>query len=255
MRIGLIIELARRDFTERYSGSLLGATWNLVMPAVMIFIYTIVFSRVMGARMPGISSTYSFGIYLVAGMLPWSAFANTLNRSAGVFTDKKNIISKMPVSLTTLPLYIVISECITLCIGFTLYIALLYGLGIGLPRYALLLPFIVAAQQIFAYSLGLLLATLNVFLRDMREVTQVVTQLWFWFTPIVYMPSILPPRFAEYLVLNPAYFFTHAYQDIFFHGVAPNVSLLLSLTFLGHGMLFFSLWAFRKLEKDVRDFI
>ena len=255
MRAGLIFELARRDFTERYSGSLLGAVWNLIMPAVMIFIYTIIFSRIMGARMPGISSAYSFGIYLIAGILPWNAFANTLNRSAGVFIDKKNIISKMPVSLATLPLYIVISECITLGIGLTIYFFLLYWLGIGLPRFVLLLPFIIAVQQLFAFALGLLLATLNVFLRDLREVTNVVTQIWFWFTPIIYMPSILPPSFAEYLSFNPAYFFTHAYQNIFFHGISPDMKLLLALTLLGHGTLFFSLWTFRKLEKDVRDFI
>ncbi|MCL1941002.1 MAG: ABC transporter permease [Synergistaceae bacterium] len=255
MRASLIFELAKRDFTERYSGSLLGAAWNFIMPAVMIFIYTIIFSRVMGAKMPGISSAYSFGIYLIAGILPWNAFANTLNRSAGVFTDKKNIISKMPVSLATLPLYIVISECITLFIGFAIYISLLYGLGVGLNRFVLLLPFIVAVQQVFAYALGLLLATLSVFLRDLREAANVVTQIWFWFTPIVYMPSILPESFADFLFLNPAYYFTHAYQDIFFHGIAPNMSFLLYLTFLGHGMLFFSLWALRRLEKDVRDFI
>jgi lipopolysaccharide transport system permease protein len=255
MRMNLIVELARRDFTERYSGSLLGAAWNLIMPAVMIFIYTVIFSRVMGAKMPGVNSTYSFGIYLIAGVLPWNAFVNTLNRASGVFIDKKNIISKMPVSLATLPLYIVLSECITLCIGFGIYIFLLYMLGVGLPRFALLLPFIVAVQQIFAYALGLLLATLSVFLRDLREVTAVVTQIWFWFTPIVYMPSILPPRFARFLSLNPAYFFTHAYQDIFFHGTAPNMKLLILLTLLGHGTLLLAIWTLRRLEKDVRDFI
>jgi len=225
------------------------------MPAVMIFIYTIIFSRIMGARMPGISSAYSFGIYLIAGILPWNAFSNTLNRSAGVFIDKRNIISKMPVSLATLPLYIVISECMTLFIGFAIYFAFLYGLGVGLPRFALLLPFIIAVQQLFAFALGLLLATLNVFLRDLREMTSVITQIWFWFTPLVYMPSILPPSFAEFLLFNPAYYFTHAYQNIFFHGIAPDMNLLIVLTLLGHGMLLFSLWTFRRLEKDVRDFI
>jgi lipopolysaccharide transport system permease protein len=225
------------------------------MPAVMIFIYTIIFSRVMGARMPGVSSTYSFGIYIIAGVLPWNAFVNTLNRSAGVFADKKNIISKMPVSLATLPLYIVISECVTLAIGFAIYVVLLYAIGVGLHRFALLLPFIIVVQQIFAYALGLFLATLSVFLRDLREVTNVMTQLWFWFTPIVYMPSILPPRFAWFLDLNPAYFFTHAYQNIFFHGTAPDAKLLVALTLIGHGALLASLWTLRRLEKDVRDFI
>jgi lipopolysaccharide transport system permease protein len=171
MRAALIIELARRDFAERYSGAALGAVWNLIMPAVMIFIYTVIFSRVMGARMPGISSAYSFGIYLIAGVLPWNAFANTLNRSSGVFIDKKNIISKVPVPLSALPLYIVLSECVTLFIGFSIYIVILCALGVGVTRYALLLPFVTAAQQVLAYALGLILATLNVFLRDLREVT------------------------------------------------------------------------------------
>jgi lipopolysaccharide transport system permease protein len=255
LRANLILELARRDFTERYSGSLLGAGWNLIMPAVMIFIYTVIFSRVMGARMPGISSTYSFGIYLIAGVLPWNAFVNTLNRSAGCFIDKKNIISKMPVSLATLPLYIVLSECITLSIGFAIYIVLLDLLGVGLPRFALLLPFVVAVQQVFAYALGLFLATLSVFLRDLREVTNIVTQIWFWFTPIVYMSSILPPRFVKFLDLNPAYFFIHAYQSIFFYGAAPDARLLVALTILGHGALLLAIWTLRRLEKDVRDFI
>ncbi|GHV44097.1 transport permease protein [Synergistales bacterium] len=255
MRANLIIELAKRDFTERYSGSLLGAAWNLIMPAVMIFIYTVIFSRVMGAKMPGINSTYSFGIYLIAGVLPWNAFANTLNRASGVFMDKKNIISKMPVSLATLPLYIVLSECVTLFIGYAIYIIILYILGVGLPRFALLLPFIIAVQQIFAYSLGLILATLSVFLRDLREVTGVITQIWFWFTPIVYMQSILPERFIKFLHLNPAFFFTQAYQNIFFHGTSPDMRFLIVLTILGHVTLLFAIWLLRKLERDVRDFI
>ncbi|GHV55535.1 transport permease protein [Synergistales bacterium] len=255
MRANLIAELAKRDFTERYSGSLLGAAWNLIMPAVMIFIYTVIFSRVMGAKMPGVNSAYSFGIYLIAGVLPWNAFANTLNRASGVFIDKKNIISKMPVPLATLPLYIVLSECVTLFIGYAVYIAILYLLGVGLPAFALLLPFIIAVQQVFAYSLGLILATLSVFLRDLREVTGVITQIWFWFTPIVYMQSILPERFAQFLRLNPAFFFTQAYQDIFFHGASPDMRLLIALTILGHITLLFAVWLLRKLERDVRDFI
>ena len=99
MRANLILELTKRDFTERYAGSFLGAFWNFIMPAVMIFIYTVIFSRVMKAKMPGVNSTYSFGIYLIAGMLPWTAFSNTILRSASVFLDKKSLIGKMPVSL------------------------------------------------------------------------------------------------------------------------------------------------------------
>lgn len=255
MRFSLIVELVRRDFSERYAGSFLGATWNLISPAVMIFIYTVIFSRVMGAKMPGVNSTYSFGVYLMAGILPWNAFTNTLNRSAGVFLDKKNIISKMPVSLAALPLYVVLSECVTFAIGYGLYLLFLLGAGIGIPRFALLLPFILAVQQILAYAMGLLLATFSVFIRDVREITGIVTQLWFWFTPLVYMPSILPERMANLLWWNPAYLFTHAYQNIFFYGIPPSTRGLIALTVLGHVLLAGAFWTFRKLERDVRDFL
>ena len=55
--------------------------WALLLPLVMIFIYTVIFSRVMGAKLPGIGSTYSYGIYLIAGVVPWTTLI-----SKGVFS-------------------------------------------------------------------------------------------------------------------------------------------------------------------------
>lgn len=81
MRRSLLLELARRDFSERYAGSVSGLLWALLLPLVMIFIYTVIFSRVMGAKLPGIGSTYSYGIYLIAGVVPWTTLI-----SKGVFS-------------------------------------------------------------------------------------------------------------------------------------------------------------------------
>lgn len=255
MRANLILELTKRDFTERYAGSFLGAFWNFIMPAVMIFIYTVIFSRVMKAKMPGVNSTYSFGIYLIAGMLPWMAFSNTILRSASVFLDKKSLIGKMPVSLAALPLYIALSECLTFTIGFAIYLAFLFGVGVGVSRFTLLMPFILAAQQIFAYALGLLLATFSVFFRDLREIVNIVVQLWFWFTPIVYMTSIFSEKLLGLLAWNPAWLFIQSYQKIFFYGIAPDFGRLAALVLLGHILLALALAILRKLEKDVRDFL
>ena len=255
MRFSLLLELARRDFSERYAGSVLGMLWALLLPLVMIFIYTVIFARVMGAKLPGIGSAYSYGIYLIAGTLPWNAFANTVSRCAGLFSDRKGIISKVPVSLASLPLYIVLAESVTFVLSLGIYVLFLSFSGIRLPGAIFWVPFILAVQQIFAYALGLLLATFSVFLRDLREVIGIVIQLWFWFTPIVYTPAILPERLKPLLLWNPAYLFVSAYQDIFFHGVVPNSLHLVSLTVLGHGLLLLALRVLRGLEKDVRDFL
>ena len=76
----------------------------------------IIFGNLMGAQLPGMSSVWGYGVYLISGLLPWMAFANTVTRSSTVFLDKKNIISKIHVDLPTLPLFIVISETITFCV-------------------------------------------------------------------------------------------------------------------------------------------
>lgn len=256
MNLGFLLELTKRDFTERYAGSVLGVFWMFIWPLVMIAIYTIVFSRVMGAKLPGISSVYSYSIYLIAGILPWTAFANTVSRSSTVFVDKRHLISKIRIFLPRLPLYVVLSETSTFVVSMFLYMGFLMLAGAEITITAVLfVPFVFAVQQIFAYALGLLFATLTVFLRDLREMIGILVQLWFWMTPIVYMRTMLPPFAETILRLNPAAYFIGAYHDIFFHGTLPNFKHLIALAILGHVLLAFAYIVFKKLEKDVRDFL
>lgn len=255
MNISLIWELTKRDFTDRYSGSVLGLFWSFIWPLVNIFIYTVIFARIMSAKLPGATGPFSYGIYLVAGLVPWIAFANTLTRAATVFVEKKSIITKLNVSLPRLPLYIVLSESITFVITFAIYFVFLVITGHGLSEYILFLPFVFVVQQIFAFGLGFLIATLNVFLRDLKEIIGIVVQVWFWFTPIVYVSSILPQTIKDVLKFNPAYLFVKSYQDILALKQLPNFIYLIVLAILGHVLLLLGYLLFKKLEKDVRDFI
>ena len=121
MNFSLILELAKRDFTERYSGSALGFMWSFIYPLINILIYMIIFGSLMGARLPGTSSIWGYGVYLIAGLVPWTAFANTVTRASTVFLDKKNIIAKIHVDLPTLPLFIVLSESVTFVVTLTIF--------------------------------------------------------------------------------------------------------------------------------------
>jgi lipopolysaccharide transport system permease protein len=256
MLVRLIFEFTKRDFTERYAGSLLGIFWAFIWPLVMIAIYTIVFSNIMGASIkPGMNKGVSYVIYLVAGIVPWTSFVNTVVRSSTVFIDKKNIITKIRASLPTLPLYIVLSESITFCISICIYVLFLLSVGYPIYQTILFLPFIFIIQQIFAYGLGLLLGVLYVFVRDIKELTNIVLQLWFWLTPIVYVIDIIPDFLKKGMQWNPAYFFINAYHDIFVYGRFPDFYHLMALTCIGPGVLFVAYILVKKLEKDMRDFI
>jgi len=255
LNLSLLIELTKRDFTERYSGSVLGVFWTFLWPLVNIFVYIVIFSQIMGARLQGSSSTYSYGIYLVAGILPWTAFANTVSRSATVLVDKKHIISKIRVNLSSLPLYVVMSESITFLITLTIYVLFLIVTNAPVHKTVFLLPAVYLVQQIFPFSLGFLISIFHVFVRDLKEVTGIVLQVWFWFTPIVYVYDILPDFAKKLVVFNPAFLFIKSYQDIFAFNRAPDFYNLLLITILAHGLLLAGYFLFKKLEKDIRDFI
>jgi len=255
VNFGLIIELAKRDFIERYSGSTLGFVWSFIYPLINILIYMVIFGNLMGARLPGTSTVWGYGIYLIAGLVPWTAFANTVSRSSTVFLDKKNIISKIHLDLPTLPLYIVLSESITFVVTLLIFIGILVITGSTISLYLIFIPVIYLIQQLFAYALGFFLGMFVVFLRDLKEVVAIVLQIWFWFTPIVYVFSILPSYVQDIMMWNPAYAFISAYHSIFIYQTMPSFFYLGIL--LGISIMFVMLdyVIFKKLEKDIRDFI
>ena len=255
MNFGLIIELTKRDFIERYSGSALGFTWSFIYPLVNILIYMIIFGNLMGARLPGMSNVWGYGIYLIAGLIPWTAFANTVTRSSTVFLEKKHIISKIHVDLPTLPIFIVLSETITFCVTFAIFLLILFITGFSFTPLLLFIPIIYLVQQVFGYALGFFLAMLVVFLRDLKEVVNISFQVWFWFTPIVYVFEILPSYAQQLLILNPMQAVVSGYHDIFVYARTPSFYFL-ALVLIGSLVLIvLDFIVYKKLEKDIRDFI
>lgn len=256
MTPALIWSFARQELVDRYAGSALGFAWAFVQPVFMMFIYIVIFGELMGSRLPGVALRDGYSIYLVAGMLPWLAFANTLARTATVFVDKKPVLSKVGLSLTMLPLFVVLAETATFVIGLALFGVYLLLAGHAPSPHLLTLPWIFLVQQMLALGIGLILAVLNVFLRDVREFSGIFVQLWFWFTPIVWTPQIMSPElFARLKMLNPMASVVTAYQAIFLGNARPDYSTLALVAVLAAATLAVGYLFVRRMEKDVRDVI
>ncbi len=255
MNFALIWELTKRDFTEQFAGSILGSLWAVIWPLVNLSIYIIIFGKLMGGHLPGSSSVYAYGIYVTVGLVPWSAFATTLQRSSSVFLDKTHIISKLNTSLPMLLVYVGLSETITFLISMSIFFLFLVLTHYHFTVNLLLVPFIYLLQQLFAFGFGLLAATLTVFVRDLKEIIGVILQFWFWFTPIVYVQQILPEFVKKIIAFNPAYVFVGAYQKIFVFNEDPSYRTLIIMTILTHVVIAVSYLVFRALERDVRDFL
>lgn len=254
--IGYIFELARQDLKERFAGSALGMTWVFLWPLVQLFIYVIIFGKIMGGRLPGNSQMYAYGIYAACGLIPWTCFSTTLVRTTRVFIDKKNIISKVPTSLASFPLFICVSESIPYFFSLAVLFLVAFVTGVDLNySYLFCIGLLFYIQQLLAFSLGLFCATFSVFFRDVSEMINIIIQLWFWFTPIVYTPSILPEFAKKMVVFNPMYAIIESMHNIFVFNTALPWWPVLMVAVAAHVMLALAVFILAKLEADVRDFL
>lgn len=209
----------------------------------------------MGPKLAGAEGKFSYSIYLVSGLLPWTAFSNTLSRTTTVFLDKKNVISKINIALPSMPFYINISETITFLISLAAFYVFLLLTGQKTSEYHLMIPFILMLQQMLAYALGLILAVFTVFIRDLREVVGIILQIWFWFTPIVYVKEILPGWVKRIMIYNPAFILADSFQNIILWNKLPVVNHLIVLTWITFLLLLTAYFVFTRLESDVKDFV
>ncbi|QQD23731.1 ABC transporter permease [Venatoribacter cucullus] len=250
---GFVIGSVQREFQTRYRNSLLGAVWTILNPLAMIIVYTVIFSQLMQARLPGVANDFGYGIYLCAGLLTWGLFAEIIGRSQGVFLEHASLLKKLSFPRICLPIIVVLNALLNFTIIFGLFIGFLVITG-NFPGWVVLamLP-VLLIQVIFAASLGIILGILNVFFRDVGQLTGIVLQFWFWFTPIIYPPSILPDNIASILAWNPMTPLVQAYQGIFVQGVAPAWHSLWPMAVVSIVLSLLALSMFRKRAGEMVD--
>jgi lipopolysaccharide transport system permease protein len=250
---GFILASVRREFAARYRGTQLGALWPLLHPLVLITIYTLVFAQVMGTRLPGNESRFGYSIYLTSGLVVWSLFGELLQRSVGIFVQNAELLKKVNVHKLAFPAIASLSALLQAGILLTLFLVFLAATG-NLPGTPLLavVPVLVIAS-LLAMGLGLFLATVNVFYRDVEQATQVVLQFWFWLTPIVYPLAALPEGVARVLQWNPAWPIVRAMQDIFVQGRWPEWSSLAYPLALAIVLAMLARMAFGRLAHELVD--
>lgn len=248
----ILISIAQ-EIRSRYAGSLLGSSWAVLQPLMMIVIYTIIFSQVMQARLPGAGNGFAYSVYLCAGALPWMYFAEILQRMTGVFIDNANLIRKTSIPRICLPAVVLGSSSVNIAITYALFIPFLLASGNFPGPVILLVPVALLVQTMMAIGLGLLLATLNVFFRDIGHATGIVLQFAFWFTPIVYPLSIVPEWARDVLRLNPMFHVIEFQHQIFSNEARPDPAMLLPPLVLGLILLLLGFAAYRRLQGEVAD--
>jgi lipopolysaccharide transport system permease protein len=187
----LIWNLVVKELKVRYKNSVFGFFWTLLNPLLMMVVLTVVFTVMIPAT--GIKQ---FPVFLLCGLLPWNFFTGSVMRGAHSIVNYADMIKKVYFPREVLPIAVVLSNFINFALALVVLFAMLFVFQIGLTRYALFLPVVIATQVIFVMGLALLLSTLNVFYRDVPMIMDVLLFAWFFLTPVFYPLEVLPSSYS-----------------------------------------------------------
>ena len=191
-RRGLIFQLVRRDFDQRFVGSVAGWLWGIVQPLVQLLSWTFVFSICLKQTLPAGEVTNSYSLYLFAGMLPWLLFTDTVTRSSSSMLDHANLITKTVFPAEVVPISVFVSSLISHGMALVLAIAAIAVMENHITPMLLVLPIHMVLLGLFSVGIGWIAASLQVYLRDTVQLVSVVLTFWFWLTPIFITEDQVP---------------------------------------------------------------
>jgi lipopolysaccharide transport system permease protein len=252
---GFVLGSVKREFQAKYMNAMLGALWSLLSPLAMIVVYTVIFAEVMHNKLPGAGgdARFAYSIYLCAGVLTWGLFAEIVARAQTMFIEQANLIKKISFPRICLPLIVVLNALVNFGIIFGLFTLFLIGSGtFPGPVFLALFP-VLLIQLLLALGIGMIAGVLNVFFRDVGQFVTIAMQFWFWFTPVVYPVTILPPEVRAALGWNPMARLVLAYQEVLVKGAAPDWMSLLPVLGLALLLCVLGLRLFRRRAGEMVD--
>jgi lipopolysaccharide transport system permease protein len=229
----------------------LGGLWAIIQPFFIMVVFTLFFGRL--AKVP--SDGVPYPIFVYAGLLPWTYFANSLTASGNSLVGNVNLITKVYFPRLIIPASASLAGLLdffiaTLVLG-VMMIYYQFAPNIGM----LLFPFLVGLTFLCAVGVGLWLSALNVEYRDIRYVIPFLIQLWMFVSPVIYPVSIVGEKYRWILALNPMGGVIKAYRASLLGHLPVDWSMLILSSIIIFILFTSGLYYFRRMEKTFADLI
>lgn len=219
----LIAQFVERDFAGRYKGSLLGRLWPLINPLGHMILYTFLFGIILKVRFSSNASPSDFALYLMSGFLPWAAMSESLASSTTKILEFPNLVKRVVFPLEILPLVQAISSFTSGFIAVGLLIVVAAVMQQHVPYATVMyVPLIMIPHFLFTAGLSWLLASLGVFVRDMRHFISLGLSAWMYATPILYPVDRMPENLQFLLWINPMAGIINDYRRVILQNQAPD---------------------------------
>src|SRR3954468_13064896 len=223
----LLKALVLKDLKLKYRGSVFGFLWSLANPLLMIVVYTLAFTFILGIR------TEMFVFYLMLGQLAWTFFASATMMSTTSIIDNTGLLRTVSFPRAIMPISTVLFNFAQYLLTIAVFLPIMFAwYRIPLVEPMILFPVVLVLHAAFTIGIALILATATVFFRDVRHLVEVALAVLFWTTPIVYELDRVPERVRLLILLSPMSPFVVAYQKLFYARKWPETTVwLIAITY------------------------
>ena len=220
----LLRQLVRREVIGRYRGSFLGTAWSFFNPLLMLAVYTFVFTTVMKVRWIGEGPVdkVNFAVLVFVGLAVHGFFAECLNKAPTLIISNVNFVKKVIFPLDALIWVLIGSALFHLAISMLVLLIAQVVLGVGVPWTAVLFPLVMLPLVFMMAGLSWLLASSGVYLRDISQVTSVLSSVLLFLSPVFYPVAALPEWLQPWLALNPLTYIIEDGRSVLVFGQLPR---------------------------------
>jgi lipopolysaccharide transport system permease protein len=243
--------LALRDVKVRFKQAVLGAAWAILKPLALMIVFVVFLGHMMRFPTDGIPTP----LFYYSGLVLWNFFATGVNLSADSMLGNSFLLTRVYCPILCIPAAPIASQFVDLGMAFITLICLMLYCGIWPSIRMIVLPLFVLIVLVSTLGVGLLFAPLVAKYRDFQNLMAVLTQMWFFMSPVIYPSTEVPARWKLVYSLNPMVGAIEGFRwAVVGYGPFPTLAVgvgLLTATFL----LAIGFFSFVKSSNNVADFI
>lgn len=251
----LLRQLILREVIGRYRGSFLGTAWSFFNPLLMLTVYTFVFTTVMKVRWVGEGPVdkVNFAVLAFVGLAVHGFFSECLNKAPTLIIANVNFVKKVIFPLDALIWVLIGSALFHLAISMLVLLIAQIVLGVGVPWTAALFPLVMFPLILMMTGVSWLLASSGVYLRDISQITGVLSSVMLFLSPVFYPAASLPEWVRPWMELNPLTYIIEDSRRVLIFGQLPRLSHWSLAMVVGLAASMFGYAWFQKTRKGFAD--
>ncbi len=240
----LITELVIRDLKVKYRRSFLGYLWSLLNPLMMMGVMSIVFSFMFK------SSIENYALYLICGQTLFNFFSESTGMAMSSILNSASLIKKVYIPKFIFPISRVLSSFVTMSFSLVAIIIVIVFTGATFYPTIILTVIPIFFLLLFSSGVGMILASLSVYFRDVTHLWSVILLAWTYFTPIFYSIEFMPENLQRIMKLNPLYHYLNVFRNLVMYGNIPGPNAWFGCIASAVVAFVFGLFVFNKLQKN-----